>query len=134
MQRKLFALVVGVACLSLTAFAADDKKVPSIKEIMKKGHQGTKSLLSGIKAEVKGEKWDEASTNAKLLKDFGEALGQNKPAKGDEDSWKKLSEKYKTNTAAVADAVEKKDAKATADALGVIGKSCGECHMAHKGK
>lgn len=129
----LFAAAVTAFTLSTTAVAQDKKeKVYSIEEIMKKGHAGGKSLIKGITTQVKEGNWDEAQKGAKLLKAFGESLGKNKPEKGDDASWKKLTEQYKENTAAVAAAAEKKDAKAANEALGKIGKSCKECHDAHK--
>jgi hypothetical protein len=97
---------------------------------MKVGHAGGKSLISKVKTSVKGGKWDDAKTAADALKVFGEALGKNKPEKGDADSWKKLTDKYKASTAAVAAGAEKMDAKAVTSALGKI--NCKECHDAHK--
>ena len=122
-----FAVTVGVGSLT----AADDK-VPTVSEIMKVGHAGGKSLIAKVKTAVKGEKWDDAKVPADALKLFGEGLGKNKPEKGDAESWKKLADKYKTNTAAVVAGVEKKDAKAVGEALGKIGGSCKECHDVHK--
>ena len=133
MLRKMLALLVGVAALTLAATAADEKPT-SIKEIMKKGHAGTKSILAGLKTQVKEGKWEDAADGAKTLKAFGEALGELKPSKGDDESWKKHAATYKENTAAVADAVGSKDAKAANAALGKIGMSCAGCHKEHKGK
>jgi hypothetical protein len=107
-------------------------KTPTISEIMKKGHAGAKSLLKTVGAQAKEGDWDAAAKGAKTLKLYGEALGKNKPERGDEESWKKLCEEYQMSTAAVAKAVEEKDAAATATALGKIGKSCKGCHDAHK--
>jgi hypothetical protein len=136
-RRVAAALAVGGLALafSVGSQAADDKKddkVPTIKEIMKKGHQGTKSLLKGIGAQAKEGKWDDAMDGAKTLKTFGEALGKNKPEKGSDESWKKLTEEYKENTKAVFEAVEKKDADKTAEALKKILDSCKGCHSMHK--
>jgi hypothetical protein len=114
-------------------FAADDKKeekVPTISEIMTKGHKGTDAYIAKIRSEAKGEKWDDAKEHAKTLAFFGENLGKNKPPKGDEKSWKTLTEKYADTTKAVLKATEDKDAKAVNKALGAI--NCGECHKAHK--
>ncbi len=145
MVRKLirvaFSAALGVLAMTLaygTAATAGQEqkdkedKIPTISEIMSQGHKGTDSFLAKIKGEVKGEKWEDATTHAKALAVFGEALGKNKPSKGDEKSWKNLTEKYATNTKAVLTAVEKKDAKAANTALGAIGMSCGGCHKAHK--
>jgi cytochrome c556 len=133
-RASLFtALGLGVMLLAYgSAATGADDKIPTVKEIMTQGHKGTDSLLGKLKGEVKGEKWEDATTNAKALVVFGEALGKNKATKGDEKSWKTLSDKYLMNTKAVLTAVEKKDAKGANAALAAIGKSCGECHKAHK--
>jgi cytochrome c556 len=138
MVRKMLRAGV-VAALGMVAVMAGygvatsaDDKVPEISEIMIKGHKGTDAFLAKIKSEVKGEKWEDATSHAKALAVFGEALGKNKPPKGDEKSWKDLTEKYSANTKAVLAGVEKKDAKAANTALGAIGGSCGGCHKAHK--
>jgi hypothetical protein len=109
-----------------------DEKIPTISEIMIQGHKGTDAFLSKLKGEVKGGKWEDALPHAKALNVFGEALGKNKPPKGDEKSWKQLAEKYAANTKAVLVAVEKKDAKGAGKALGAIGGSCAGCHKAHR--
>ena len=126
------ALAAFAATVTVGALTAADDKVPTVSEIMKVGHAGGKSLIAKVKTAVKGEKWDDAKVPADALKVFGEALGKNKPEKGDADSWKKLADKYKASTEAAAAAVEKKDAKAATAALGKIGGSCKECHDAHK--
>jgi hypothetical protein len=115
--------------------SADDKKdekVPTISEIMTKGHKGTDAYLAKIKTAAKGEKWDDAKEYAKTLAFFGESLGKNKAPKGEDASWEKLTKKYDENTKAVVKGVDDKDAKAVNKALGNIGSSCGECHKAHK--
>jgi len=123
----LFAIALGV-----NAFAADDKKADKlldVEEIMKVGHSKN-GYIAKIKTATKGEKWEDAAKSAELLKANGEMLGKNTVEKGDADSWKKLSDKYAKSTAAVATAVEKKDAAAVTKALGSI--NCKECHDAHK--
>ncbi len=123
----LFAITLGVG-----AFAADDKKadkVLDVEEIMKAGHSKN-GYINKIKTATKGEKWEDAAKSAESLKANGEMLGKNKVEKGEADSWKKLSDKYAKSTAAVATAVEKKDAAAVTKALGSI--NCKECHDAHK--
>jgi cytochrome c556 len=138
MVRKMLRAGV-VAALGMVAVMAGygvatsaDDKVPDISEIMLKGHKGTDAFLTKLRADVKGQKWEDAATNAKALNVFGEALGKNKPPKGDEKSWKALTDKYAANTKAVLAGVEKKDAKAATAALTAIGNSCGGCHKAHK--
>lgn len=128
MKRGILVLVAFVAAVSLTAMAADEK-APTTKEIMAKGNKGA---LPKIAAAAKAGKLEGVADAAKQLKAYGEALGKNKPNKGDEKSWEKLTAAYKENTAAIAEGVEKKDAKAVAAAAAAIGKSCGGCHGAHK--
>jgi hypothetical protein len=131
--------VLGVMALVLTMSAtgvAEDKKdkkdekVPTIKEIMQKGHKGTDAFIGKIKSEAKEGKWDEAKDHAKALALFGEYMGKNKPTKGDEKSWETLSKKYLESTKATLKAVEDKDAKAVEKALGTI--NCMECHKVHR--
>lgn len=112
----------------------DKKKTPTIKEIMGKGHKGAKSLMAGIGQQAKTGKWEDAQNGAAALKEFGEAIGKNKPPRGDADSWKTQAENYKKNTAAVAEAAEAKDAAKVAASLKTLGGSCKGCHDNHKGK
>lgn len=134
-RAGLFAAAAVGFVVGAGALTAQDKdkeeKAYEISEIMKKGH-GAKGLLKGIGAHVKAGEWDEAKTDAELLKAFGTALGKNKPDKGDTKSWEKLTKAYKENTENVYKAVVKKDAKAANDNLGKIGKSCKGCHDSHK--
>lgn len=142
MLRKFTMLtlcgVLGALSLAFAQSAsiqAEDKKeekVPTIKEIMQKGHKGTDAFISKIKAEAKTGKWDEAKDHAKALALFGEYMVKNKPAKNntnDPDSWGKLSKKYLESTKATLKAVEDKDAKAVEKALAI---NCMECHKAHR--
>jgi len=128
------AAVVGLAVDGSNA--ADDKKkdekLPTIKEIMKKGHGGTDAYLAKIAAEAKGGKWEDAQADAKGLAYFGESLGKLEPPKGDAKSWEALTKKYAEATAAVKKGADDKDAKAVDAALGLIKKSCGACHGKHK--
>lgn len=123
--------MIGVLASYGAAVSADDK-LPDIGEIMKKGHAKSDGYLAKIKGEAKDGKWDDAAKDAKSLVILGTALGKNKAPKGDAKSWETLTKKYADNTVAVQKAVDAKDAKGVDMALGAIGKSCGECHKAHK--
>jgi hypothetical protein len=134
-QAAMFA-VLGVFAVALSYGAAapaqekKDEKVPDISEIMLKGHKGTDAYIALIAKAAKGEKWEDAQKYAKTLAFFGENLGKNKPPKGDEKSWKTLTEKYAAATKAVLKGTEDKDAEAVKK--GLAGIVCGECHKAHK--
>jgi hypothetical protein len=125
----LMAIVLAVGA---TASAEDkkDEKVPTISEIMLKGHKGTDAYIAKIKGAVKDGKWEDAEEYAKTLAVFGENLGKNKPPKGEAASWEKLTKKYAENTKLVHKGTKDKDAKAVNKGLGGI--NCMECHKAHK--
>ena len=109
-----------------------DEKLPDISEIMAKAHGKTDGYLAQLKTQVKGAKWEDAGKTAKDLTLIADALGKNKPPKGEAKSWETLTKKYSENVKAVSDGIEKKDAAAAGKALGAIGTSCGGCHKAHK--
>lgn len=132
------ALLFGgfaILCTTAGANADDNKKpddkVPDLHDIMGK-NKGKNSLSNKINEAAKGAKWDDCQKLAKELKELGIALGKNTPDKGSEESWKKHSKSYAENTAAVADAAAKKDAKAVSAATATFGKSCAGCHKEHK--
>ncbi len=128
------AAVVGGLFLTAGALVAEPKAADfaSIHDIMKTGHGGKKSLLNQIKAGVKDGDWDKIDKAAKTLKKYGEDLGKNTPEKGEAGSWKKLSGEYSKTMLAIAEGVEKKDAKATNAGLAKMQKSCKACHDVHK--
>ena len=135
-RASLFA-ALGVFAVALsygTAVTAGQKdkddKVPDISEIMLKGHKGTDAYINRIKEAAKAEKWEDAQKYAKTLAFFGENLGKNKPPKGDDKSWKMMTDKYAETTKAVYKATEDKDAKAVNTNLGAI--DCRGCHGKHK--
>jgi hypothetical protein len=145
MLRKLMKMTV-VAALGLMAVVLahgdavraqekkdkKDEKVPTIKEIMQKGHKGTEAYITLIKSAANNGKWDEAKEYAKTLAFFGESLGKNKQPMGEAASWEKLTKKYAESTKAAYKGTEDKDAKAVEKALGAI--KCAECHEPHRPK
>ncbi|HJZ58114.1 MAG TPA: hypothetical protein VKE74_24445 [Gemmataceae bacterium] len=143
MIRKLLrsAVFAGLGMLAVlmsygaAANAGDPKDdLPDISEIMKKGHHKTDGYLARIKAAAKDGKWEDASKDAKSLVLLGDALGKNKPPKGDPKSWEALTKKYQENTVAVEKAVAAKDVKGVDGGIGAIQKMCGDCHSQHKPK
>ncbi len=127
----MLALTLAVGASSTaTAQEKDKEKVPTISEIMLKGHKGTDAYIAKIKGAVKDGKWKDAQEYAKTLAFFGENLGKNKPPKGDAESWKKLTKKYAETTKATHKGTVDKDAKAVN--AGLKGINCMECHKAHR--
>jgi hypothetical protein len=138
LTRVILAGALGLMAVVLaagTGARAEDKKddkLPTISEIMKKGHDKTDGYIAKIRSAAKDGKWEDAQKYAKTLAFFGENLGKNKPTKGDAESWEKLTKKYAENTKLALKGTEDKDVKTVNKALGGI--NCGECHKVHKGK
>jgi len=131
-----FAVGVLAVAFSVGSFAADDKKKddkknPTIKEIMKKV-PGKDGMVAKTSAAAKAEKWEDAQKLAKQLAEYGEALGKNKPKKGDNDAWAKHSKGFAESMSAISEGAEKKDKDAVTEAAAKFGKSCKACHEAHK--
>jgi hypothetical protein len=112
------ALVGGLAFSK----AADDKPKYTIKQVMKKAHAGDDSLAKTV---VAGKGSDD---DKKTLVELYTALGQNKPPKGDADSWKSKCEAL---LAAAKEVAAGKDG--STDSLKKA-MDCGACHKVHKPK
>ncbi len=125
-MRKLFVaslvVVFGWTMLTMTS-GAQDKAKHSIKEVMKacmaKGGPGLCGKVAG------GTASDEEK---KQFVEYIEALGSNKPPKGEDASWK---EKTSALLAAAKDCAAGKSG--ATDALKAAA-NCMNCHSAHKGK
>lgn len=122
MKPLLLLITAAIAgTLSFTALAQSDKKA-SIKEVMKAHFKGD---TSDIKKATKGELTKEqVSALLAAVKD----IAAQKPAKGDEASWKE-------KTAALVSACEKleKGEAGAGDAVKAAA-NCKACHDVHKGK
>lgn len=115
---------------------AQDGKAPTIKEVMGKLTKGPNSLTSVIGKELSSDKvaWDDLKKQSKEFAEFAEALGKNKPPKGDEQSWEKLTKAYADSAQALAMASDKMDKKAAVAAHDKLKGACMSCHRAHRGK
>jgi hypothetical protein len=118
---------VGLLAGLALSRAADDKPKYSIKEVMQKAHKDDPdkdivSIFSKIKA---GKASDDEK---KQLVELYTSLGQNKPPKGDADSWKTKTDALLTAAKEVADGKDAgvADLKKAAD--------CMACHTAHRSK
>jgi hypothetical protein len=114
-------LVLGLAWVSLSSGADDDKPIP-IKEVMKKAHGGKPKLCEKV-ATGKASKEEKEQ-----LLDLYTALSKNKPPKGEADSWKeKTGALVSAAKACVAGDEDGPDKLKKA-------VNCKACHEAHKGK
>jgi cytochrome c556 len=136
MVRKFAMAVAMMVAIGFTMSSSaqdkkDEKKVPSVKEVMKKVN-GKMGLCAKCGELSKGEKWEDALKTAKELNEYGEAMGKNKPKKGEAESWEKLTKTYAEQTGAILKAIEAKDSAKTKEAIGTFTKACKTCHDAHK--
>jgi hypothetical protein len=137
MKRWAVVLVV-TALLGLPALqragADDEKKTPTIKQVMAKLHKGSPSLLKKVGDQLQEEAppWEAIQKETKDFVILGAALAKNEPPRGDKDSWEKLAQKYYDNAKVMDDAAQKKDDKAALAAHKKLFTSCAACHAAHK--
>lgn len=124
-------LAVAAFAMAVSVFAADDKKTPTTKEIMKKV-PGKEGLVAKTSAAAKGGKWEDAQKNGKELKTYGEALAKNVAKKGDKESWEKHTKGFGEIMTEIADAADKKDNDGVQAGVKKFGASCMDCHKAHK--
>ncbi|HEX3146880.1 MAG TPA: cytochrome c [Gemmataceae bacterium] len=135
MLRLVAALIGGsivavVLCLS-TPVSADDKSM-SIEDIMKKLHGKTGSHKQINKALDGTPDWDTITKHAKIYADLAGMLPKAKPEKGDDKSWKMLSEAYAKEAKALNEAAAKKDADTVKTVFGRLKESCDGCHENHR--
>jgi len=133
-MSRVYAFVGALALaviLTGAAVKAEDDKVPTIKEIMKKAH-GKEGLKASVTKDIKEKDWESALKTAKEWKTLSEALAKNKAPKGEAESWKKMTGTYSKTLDTLVKAIEDKKASVANGALGQIGKACGTCHKAHR--
>lgn len=122
-RTPFVAALLALLLASAAMFSpAQDKAKYSIKEVMEKAHKGNPALCG----KVAGEK--ASKEERQQLLELWTALGENKPAKGPEKSWKdKTDALVVAAKAAVADD-KGYGAKVKAAVM------CKACHDVHKGK
>jgi cytochrome c553 len=132
--RPLTALAACAALVLVASSSGAEDKTPPIKEIMNKAHKGGDSLLATVGKDLKADKpdWDDVQKLSKQLVELGTALGKNKPPKGDQDSWDKLTKEYVETANTLVAAADKKEKKDAAAAQAKLAGSCMACHKAHK--
>jgi hypothetical protein len=126
------ATVLGL--LAVAAAGAQDKKTPTIKQVMEKLHKGANPPIANLRKALQAEEPDWSAIQ-KTTKDFvilGAALAKNNPPRGDKESWAKLARQYFTAAKAMDDAAEQKDKPATLAARAKLAGSCMACHRVHK--
>jgi hypothetical protein len=137
MNKVAYFSMAGLVAVCLVVVAeAQDAKTPTIKEVMGKLTKGPNSLTTTIGKELGADEptWDDIKKQSQEFCTFANALGKNKPPKGDVNSWSKLTEAYAENAKALSEAADKMDKKAAVAAHKKLQASCMNCHKAHRGK
>lgn len=120
--RLGFAAAILAACSFIGSSAlrgADEEKPKTIKEVMKEVFKKNALKDKAVAGEASDEEKKELVA---LLKD----MAKDKPPKGSEESWKKLTEELVKAAEGVAEGKE-----GAADALKKA-SNCGGCHKEHK--
>ena len=117
----------------LPSFAEQDKD-PTIKDVMKKVNGGSKGLCAIVGADLKSKdiKWEQVQKDSKELAACVAFLTKNKPPKGEQESWDKLTKDYIATAKDLVAAADKKDDKAALAAHKKLVGACMECHKAHR--
>lgn len=134
-MRKAKWLVASLVLLGGMAYvAAQGDKTPTVEQIMEKAHKQKTGLRDKITTETKKDKpdWDNVKKMTSEFVDLANALEKNKPPKGDEKSWQKLSKEYAGQVKTLDDAAGKKDKAAVDKANKTLGANCKGCHDAHQ--
>jgi len=118
-MRKVF--VLAVAALAILGFGLSARAENSIKDVMKKAHQGKPALCAKC-ASGKATK-EEKEQLVALYEDLAKA----EPPKGDKESWKAKTEALLK----AAKGMAKDEKEATAAFKKAL--DCKGCHSAHKG-
>jgi cytochrome c556 len=134
-------ILVGMLALlagswALGALTADEDKLPSVKEIMKKANSPT-GIHATLGQDLKDDapNWDDIQDQARELLQLADALAKNKAPKGDPDSWKKRTKAYLDNAQELEKAAGKRDKRTALAAHGRMGgDACKACHTEHKKK
>ena len=132
-MKRFASVVCGLAVAAIvagTVLAAD----LTIKDVMKKAHAGTNSLLANIGKDLKDDDpdWSDIQKETKDLVELGTALDKNDPPQGDKGGFHKLTQMYLTNAKALDAAAQKKDAKTAQAYQGKLAQSCKDCHTTYR--
>lgn len=129
-MKRVLCAGAGLALLAGLAVAAD----PTIKEIMTRAHKGSKSLLTNMAGELKEDEpdWNDVQKDSKELVELGTSLGKNKPPKGDQANWDRLTRDYLSTAKALEAAAQSKDKPAAQASIKKLRDSCMACHRAHR--
>jgi len=135
MSRAALTAVLVLLLLLLAGVAparTRQEKVAEVKDVMKANKPG--GLYFGIVRELKAgdTDWADAAQDSKELARLAAELPKLKPPQGDAASWARLSKGYAGETAALSDAVRRKDKRTALAVVARLEASCDACHKIHR--
>jgi hypothetical protein len=139
-MSKLGWLAGGLAALMALGWtlspSAGQEKDLSIKEIMDRAHRGSDSLLQQLGRELSADQpdWPQVQKQTKDLVLLGAALAEDKPRRGSQESWDRLTQQYLAGARQLDKAAQNKQPAEALAAQRQLESSCMACHKAHKGK
>jgi hypothetical protein len=135
-SRVLLASLLAVGACSKDKKAEAPARAPSpIYQVMEKLTKGPSALSMQISRALRAESpsWETIQPQTREYAQLAASLAQYDPPRGDKESWTKLTSAYAEGAAKLDKAVQAKDKAAALTAHSVLGRSCKECHQAHRG-
>jgi len=126
----LVGLAAGVAYLGSATAGEEKVKPQDIKGCMAFQNKVRKDLA----AQAKKGNWEDIQKQTEEWLDVAKTLSSQKPPKGDEKSWKEITEKYSATVKSIDEAADKKDAAGLNKGLAAVGTMCQGCHSKHRPK
>ena len=129
--------VLGFAVVCMVGSGSYAADPAPIDEIMQKVNKGPDALMSTLKKDLAKKddvKWETVQMKTKEVAMLTDDLCKDKPPKGSQESWDKLTKAYSDNAKSLSGAAEKKDFDAATKSLKAMGGSCMSCHSAHRPK
>lgn len=127
----LAATIVGVCYLGAAA-AEEEGKLKDIKGCMVFQGKVRKEIPDLLK--LKNSDWNDVQKDTKDWVEMAKTLGQQKPPRGSEASWKTQTAKYLATVESIHAAAEKKNAAGVKKGMAAVGMSCSGCHAPHRPK
>ena len=137
MKRRMSGsgwLVVGISALLTAAAGADGPRKPSIMAVMHKQYTVSNSPFVRIKKELNSgaPDWEKVRDSTRRYAILAEALQENGPVWGDEESWKRLTGLHAADAKAMDAAAEARDEEGLLAVHRRLAASCNGCHEAHR--
>ena len=128
--------LLTVSILSARPAGAKDDEKPTIEQIMKKLHKGSKAPFAAVKAQLKGGSpdWEAVESEAKIIEKYAGLLAKTEAPRGDQAHYEKLTKEHLADARSLDHAAEEKDLEKARAAMKKLGGSCKSCHTAHRPK